>query len=103
MRDLADMSPPSLLDAWQMTLRAAPSAVALVDAATARTWTRAEIDAAADAWVTGQTESFGRRIVALAEPNGAEWMRVFLGLLKNDAVIAPLGTTQSEITSPRRA
>src|SRR5687768_9458495 len=84
--------PPALtlLDAWTYTVRASPDACVLIDAGSARKWSRADIDAEADNWCRQHRQAAGGQVVAVAEPNGAEWLRIFLALLKCDAVIAPL-------------
>lgn len=84
------MIPNTLLSAWETTVRAAPDAVALVDDASGHSRTRADLDAAARAWRERQATELAGATVLLAEANGAEWFRVFLGLLRADAVIAPL-------------
>src|SRR5258708_4729681 len=81
---------PSLLEAWTRTVRTAPTARALIDAGSERTWTRAAINAEAEAWRAHYGAASAGQVVALAQPNGADWMRIFLGLLKCDAVPAPL-------------
>ncbi|MBL9187751.1 MAG: acyl--CoA ligase [Opitutaceae bacterium] len=80
----------TLLSAWENTVSAAPDAVALIDATTGRTWTRGELDANGRAWRDAHGAGLARQTVVLPAPNGAEWWRVFLGLLHADAVIAPL-------------
>ena len=40
----------TLLSAWENTVRAAPGAVALIDASTGQSFTRAQLDAEGDAW-----------------------------------------------------
>lgn len=80
----------TILSVWEKTVRDAPDAVALIDAASGRTWTRTQLDALGRAWSATHGGDLARRTVVLAEPNGAEWWRVFLGLLHADAVIAPL-------------
>lgn len=81
---------PTLQQAWHETLSRAPTAAALIDAATGRTLTRAELDAAANAWHAQHAPLARGRAVAFAEPNGPAWWQVFLGLLKCDAVAVPL-------------
>ena len=83
-------APSSLLDAWTDTVRSNPHARVLIDAATGREWTRSEIDAAAAAWRAHHGHTLSGRIVSIAEPNGPEWLRVFIGLLYANAIIAPL-------------
>ena len=80
----------TLLSAWENTVRAAPGATALIDAASGNEFTRAQLDALANAWCASHGGGLDRRTVVFAEPNGPEWWRVFLGLLKSGAVIAPL-------------
>lgn len=75
---------------WQHTVRSAPAAVALRDAATARSWTRAELTALGAEWAAEFGAGLAGQRVVFAEPNGAEWFRVFLGLLAADAVIVAL-------------
>ena len=62
----------------------------LIDATSARVWSRGEIDAEAQAWCEIHGGAAAGQTVAIAEPNGAEWLQVFLGLLKSNAVIGPL-------------
>lgn len=80
----------TLLSAWETTLRAAPGATALVDATTGKTFTRAELDVRADAWRRTHGTDLAGQTVVFAEQNNSEWFRVFLGLLKSDAIIVPL-------------
>ncbi|HTO02551.1 MAG TPA: class I adenylate-forming enzyme family protein [Opitutus sp.] len=83
-------APSSLLDVWTHTVRANPHAHVLIDAVTGREWTRSEIDAEAVAWRAHHGPMLNGQIVAVAEPNGPEWLRVFIGLLYCGAIIAPL-------------
>src|SRR5688572_21150159 len=85
---MADSS--SLLDAWSRTLEAAPGERTVSNATTRGSWTRGEIDGEATEWRDRYGGMAAGQVVALAEPNGAEWLRTFIGLLKCDAVIAPL-------------
>jgi acyl-coenzyme A synthetase/AMP-(fatty) acid ligase len=80
----------SLLAAWEATVAMAPDAVALVDAAMGRTWTRGELDAEAAAWCRAHGAGLARRTVLIAEANGAGWLYAFVGLLKATAVAAAL-------------
>ncbi|MBL9202574.1 MAG: acyl--CoA ligase [Opitutaceae bacterium] len=80
----------TLLSAWETTVRAAPDAAALIDAATGRTFSRAQLDALGRAWHAQHGYDLARQTVVLAEPNGAEWWTVLFGLLRADAVVAPL-------------
>jgi acyl-coenzyme A synthetase/AMP-(fatty) acid ligase len=80
----------TLLSSWETSVRAAPEAVAITDATTETSVTRAELDALAASWRDTHGAALARRPVVLAEPNGTEWFRVFIGLLKAGAVIVPL-------------
>lgn len=80
----------TLLSAWNATVRAAPDALVLADAAAEFPLTRAELDARAEAWCATHGGAIAGRAVVLVQENGPEWFRVFLGLLKSDAVIVPL-------------
>jgi len=75
-----------LLAAWERTLRRGRHAPVLIDAATGRIWTRRELDEQASAWAAEHGGFLARRLVLFAEPNGMGWLRVFLGLLKADAI-----------------
>jgi long-chain acyl-CoA synthetase len=80
----------TLLSRWNATVAAAPDATAVVDAATWREVTRAELDGRANIWRDAHGQGTAGQIVVISEPNGPEWFSVFLGLLKSGAVIAPL-------------
>jgi acyl-coenzyme A synthetase/AMP-(fatty) acid ligase len=80
----------TLHSAWKDTVRSAPGAVAYIDAATGARVTRADLDANAMAWCALRGDGLAGRTVVLAEPNGADWLAAFIGLLEADAVIAPL-------------
>jgi len=87
------MHAPTLIDAWRRTIARDPRARALIDGATGRSWTRAELGGAGDAWAashaTGHASLAGRRVL-FAEPNGARWFEVFLGLQQAGAVAVPV-------------
>jgi acyl-CoA synthetase (AMP-forming)/AMP-acid ligase II len=80
----------ALLAAWARTVRAAPAAVAVQDASTGRSWTRAELAAAAEAWAGQHGANARGRRVFFAEPNGPNWFVLLLGLLRAGATAAPL-------------
>ncbi len=82
--------PATLRTSWQHTVRAAPAAAALRDAATGRAWTRAELTALGADWALQYGAGLAGQRVVFAEPNGSEWFRVFLGLLACDAIIVAL-------------
>ena len=81
---------------WAETVGRKPGAFAVGESGSGRRWTRAELAAAATAWQAALppgAELAGRR-VAMAEPNGAAWWHVFLGLLAAGAIPAPLDSTE---------
>jgi long-chain acyl-CoA synthetase len=86
---------------WAATVGRSPSAVALVDGATGKSWTRAALATAALGWADSLgTEvgkvPHGRRRVAMSVPNGALWFEVFLGLLAAGAAPAPIDPSEPE-------
>lgn len=90
----------TVLQAWSHLEQSNPQAVAIIDAATGRICSRAELSAEAERWRTGldpQVELSGR-CVAMAEPNGLQWWSVFLGLLQAGAIPAPLDSTEPPTT-----
>lgn len=90
----------NLADVWRHTVEQAPSASAVIDAATARTWTRGELAAAVAACASAlpaPSELQGRRVV-LAQPNSAEWLVVFLALQQAGAVPVSLDTQEPAAT-----
>ncbi len=86
---------------WEATLKRSPAAVALVDASTGKSWTRAGLAAGAALWASallgeaGRTPPGGRR-VAISVPNGAGWLEAFLGLLSLGAIPAPIDPSEPE-------
>ncbi|HEX2852779.1 MAG TPA: class I adenylate-forming enzyme family protein [Opitutaceae bacterium] len=82
--------PRTLLAAWESTVRAAPRARALIDAASGRAWTRAELDELAETWRAAHGSGIAGQTVIFSELNGVGWFTVFLGLLKSDAVAAAM-------------
>jgi long-chain acyl-CoA synthetase len=92
-----------LLAAWQRTVRQNRNAPALIDAATGRIWTRRELDESSGAWAGAHGAFLADRLVLFSEPNGLEWLRVFLGLLKAGAVAAALEAGEPEAALQSRA
>lgn len=86
----------TLLTCWQATVRRAPDALAVIDGATGRRWSRGQLAAASQAW--SQTAPAGNalagRRVLVAEPNGPGWLQVFLGLLQLGAIPVPADSTE---------
>jgi acyl-coenzyme A synthetase/AMP-(fatty) acid ligase len=98
----------TLLTAWQKTVRLVPEAPAIIDMAASKQITRADLEALADAWCGTYGERVSGRVVVVAEPNGIDWFRVFLGLLKAGAIVVPLDpgeplAAQSAIAAAIRA
>jgi acyl-CoA synthetase (AMP-forming)/AMP-acid ligase II len=85
---------------WQETVRRSPDAPAVIDGETGRAWTRAELDAAAKAWLAQQVpgSALDGRFVLMAEPNGPKWFHVFLGLLHAGAIPVPADSTEPAAT-----
>ncbi|QYM79605.1 acyl--CoA ligase [Horticoccus luteus] len=79
-----------LLSAWSATLAAAPAAPILIDAASERTWTRAELDTAAREWVAAHGADLRGQAVVFALPNGIEWLTVTLGVLMAGGIVVSL-------------
>jgi acyl-coenzyme A synthetase/AMP-(fatty) acid ligase len=90
----------SLGHCWQETVRRSPAALAVIDGETGHGWTRAELDAAAAAWRAqwAPGSALRDRFVLLAEPNGARWFHVFLGLLDAGAIPVPADSTEPAAT-----
>lgn len=82
--------PATIRSYWQKTVRADPAAPALFDAVTDRVWTRAELTALGAEWAAEYGAGLAGQRVVFAQPNGPEWLEVFLGLLASDAVIVAL-------------
>ncbi len=82
----------SLRHCWERTVVRAPSAIALVDAASGRQWTRQEIDQRASGWVEAHRAQLAqpRRTVIYSLSNGIDWLTLFLGILKSDYIAVPL-------------
>ena len=89
--EMSEMS-ETLLDTWRRLVAQGPDKLAVIDGGTGRSWSRGALDAAAAQWLAAvPAEARGRlrrRRVVMAEPNGARWFQVFLGLLEAGAVPA---------------
>ncbi|MGD1030785.1 MAG: class I adenylate-forming enzyme family protein [Opitutaceae bacterium] len=84
--------PDTLASLWRQTVSRAPRAPALIECASGRRWTREELADSANAWRSSLPSGLdltGRRIV-LAEPNGAGWLRAFIGILLSRGIPAPI-------------
>jgi acyl-CoA synthetase (AMP-forming)/AMP-acid ligase II len=85
---------------WSATVERSPSAVAVIDAATGRldpggAGRGGPAMGGAYRREAGKSTPVRRR-VAMSVPNGAEWFRVFLGLLSAGAVPAPIDPSEPE-------
>ncbi|MFA6959885.1 MAG: class I adenylate-forming enzyme family protein [Opitutaceae bacterium] len=84
----------TVISSWTRLVRDNPSAPALTEAASGRTWTRAELDTEAGAWRDALTDDVGGQCVTFALPNGTAWFAVFLGLLRAGATPVPLDSSE---------
>jgi long-chain acyl-CoA synthetase len=80
----------SILESWRRLVRADPGAPALIDASAGKTWSRGELDRLSAEWAAAAKQPLAGRLVLFAEPNGAAWLQVILGLFRMGAVAAPL-------------
>lgn len=86
--------PRKLQDAWAETVAAQPNAVALIEGATGRVWTRAQLDDLAQVFANNLPPAIARQRVTFALPNGPDWFAVFLGLLRAGATPVPLDPSE---------
>ncbi len=83
-----------LHDVWADTVAAQPNAVALIEGASGRTWTRIQLDNLARAFAETLPTTLARQRVTFALTNGPDWFAVFLGLLRAGATPAPLDPSE---------
>ena len=86
----------TLLTCWRSLVQRDPTALAVIDGASGRRWSRAELSAVAEEWsraVVANHDLAGHRVL-VAEPNGAQWFHVFLGLLRLGAIPIPADSTE---------
>lgn len=85
---MSDPAPIHLATLWRETLERSPQSLAVIEAAGAKTWTRAQLQGEVEAWLAGPAAGLplSRRRVGLAVSNGAGWFAAFLGLLQAGAV-----------------
>jgi long-chain acyl-CoA synthetase len=86
---------------WAATVERAPRAIAVVEAATGRKWTRFALSREAAEWAAclprrAGKPAFARRRIAMSAANGVEWFQVFLGLLSVGAVPVPIDPSEPE-------
>lgn len=84
--------PENLSDLWLENVHRAPDTTAVIEGESGRVWSRSALNEAAENWLRtlpADLKLAGRR-VALAEPNSACWLAVFIGLLRAGAMVVPL-------------
>ncbi|CAM2805985.1 class I adenylate-forming enzyme family protein [Rariglobus hedericola] len=81
-------------DHWTRLVQVQPEALAVVEAATGRAWTRGELDAEADAFRATLPDNIRHQRVTFALPNGGRWFAVFIGLLRAGAIPVPLDPSE---------
>ncbi len=91
----------TLHSCWQKLVATAPHAVALIDAASGRRYSRGELQQLAATRRAEFPEILLGRRVAFAKANGAGWLATFLALLQAGAVAVPLDL--AETPAARRA
>lgn len=79
-----------LFQSWIDLATRQPEAVAVIEGARRTVASRRLVLGLGTHWATEFGGGLAGRTVTFAEPNGAEWLRVFLGLLASGAVVAPL-------------
>jgi long-chain acyl-CoA synthetase len=86
---------PSLLwETWNETVSAAPAQLAVINGTDGLGLTRRELNARALRWAkSAPAELRPGNVAAFAEPNGEEWLAVFLGLQCLGAASLPLDTS----------
>ncbi len=94
----------TLLRAWRRTCARKAQARAVVEAATGRTATFAELAAGAAGWARAHAPADGRlagRPVVFSLPNGIQWLETFLALAGCGAVVVPLDAGEPPAALPR--
>lgn len=76
--------------AWLRTLRRDPASPALIDAATGRIWTRADLEEAAGRWNPAQAVLAGAQAVFFSAANGPDWWAAFLAIVRSGRAAAPI-------------
>lgn len=89
--------PETLLQSWLNTVRRHRHRRAVVEAASGRSATFAELDALARSWLATHAPdatALRGRAVVFSVPNGIDWFVVFLGVLHAGAVAVPLDAAE---------
>lgn len=84
--------PDHLANLWGQIVSLAPRALAVAECANGRRWTRAQLADSAKAWRSSLPTGLDirNRRILLAKPNGADWLRVFIGILSAGGVPVPV-------------
>ncbi len=96
----------TLQDCWQDTVRRHGARVALIEAATGRTHTFAQLDARSEAWLQAHGAALAAlagRSVVFSSPNGARWFDLMLGILKSHAIAVPMDAAEPPAAQRRLA
>jgi acyl-coenzyme A synthetase/AMP-(fatty) acid ligase len=95
--------PENLSDLWLASVQQAPTKTALIESENGRQWSRAALNDAATTWINQlpSPTSFKGNRVALAEPNGPQWLVIFIALMRLGAICVPLDP--AEPTEARQA
>lgn len=97
---------PTLLEAWEKTVRRHGGVRAVVQASSSESLTFRELDARATTWLTIHAPEPARlkgRAVVFAAANGIGWFQIFLGLLKTGAVVVPLDPAEPPLAQRQLA
>ncbi len=82
----------TLLSRWNSLVQAAPNERALVEGTTGRVFSRAELNRRSEALTSSlpADDQLAQRRVAFSQSNGADWLALFLSLLRAGAVPLPI-------------
>jgi acyl-CoA synthetase (AMP-forming)/AMP-acid ligase II len=81
----------SLWKLWQTTVKRNHEEPVVIDADTGHTWTRAQLTAEAERLAS----TLHGPLVPICQPNGAQWLAVFLAIQKRGLIALPLDPTLS--------
>jgi acyl-CoA synthetase (AMP-forming)/AMP-acid ligase II len=87
----------TLLQHWDELVRSAPETTALIDTANQRVFNRREIDLLAQSWATRNNvfnDGLRGARVGFALPNGADWLAVFIGIIRLGGVALPIDASE---------
>jgi len=84
----------SIQDSWANLVSANPDGIALIESATARVWTRAELDNHVGNLAHNLPSVVARQRVTFSMTNGPDWFAIFLGLLRAGATPVPLDPSE---------